>query len=187
MMSYVDMEVVSIICISMIIKTALVMTSCLLFVACSEQQSEDVLEDTAPVEYLKQDPARYTHGLSLFQRYCAACHGKQAEGAPGWPAKDANGQFQPPPLTDKGRTWHHPMHNLVDIISDGTVELGGGMPAWKKYLSRKDIDDILFWIQSQWSREKYAHWYKLNREVEQNRKEYEEFNKSRVGVAPRRD
>lgn len=163
--------------ISTIINTTVAAVLVLLLTACSEQQDESATETRIKIKYLPQDPARYTRGLNLFQSHCAACHGRQAQGAPGWPAKDASGQFRPPPLNDSGITWHHPMHNLVDIITDGTLKFGGGMPAWKEQLSRKDIDDVLFWIQSQWSREKYESWYRLNYEVEQSRKEFEKTRK----------
>lgn len=137
---------------------------------CSEEQQGDAVsvQESAGVQ-LKQDAVRYTRGLKLYQQACAACHGKQGEGAPNWQQRDADGTFLPPPLNGTGHTWHHPMHVLVDIINNGTQRLGGTMPAWKDELSDEQIQDILFWVQSQWPRELYAAWYRNNQEVIGNR------------------
>ncbi|MCG6872392.1 MAG: cytochrome c, partial [Gammaproteobacteria bacterium] len=33
----------------------------------------------------------HARGAGLFQRYCARCHGEQAQGAPDWHQRDAGG------------------------------------------------------------------------------------------------
>jgi mono/diheme cytochrome c family protein len=142
-------------------------------VACEGQQQQpgdalvSVHASTGPE--LKQDALRYTRGLKLYQQTCAACHGKQGEGAANWQQKDADGKFLPPPLNGTGHTWHHPMYMLMDIIKNGTQRLGGNMPPWKGTLSDKQIQDILYWVQSQWPTEIYAAWYNNNLEVIRNR------------------
>ena len=124
----------------------------------------------APVDVtLKQDALRYTQGLKLYQQACSGCHGKQGEGAPGWQQRDKDGKFLPPPLNGRGHTWHHPRAVLLDIINDGTRRLGGNMPAWKDTLSDEQIDNILFWIQSQWDKEIYHAWYRNNQAAELDR------------------
>ena len=157
------------------IKIKYALTIVLLLSGCTEQQDLDVPVKKLRIEYLSTDAQRYTQGLNLFQTHCAACHGNNAQGSPEWPTKDANGNFRPPPLNDKGRTWHHPKNNILDIINNGTISLGGGMPAWKGRLSDQDIEDILYWIQSQWSKQHYEDWYRLNDEFEQSQKEFESY------------
>ena len=114
------------------------------------------------------DPLRYTQGLRLYQQNCASCHGKQGEGTQNWRQRDAEGKFLPPPLNGTGHTWHHPMHILKDIIRNGTVRLGGKMPAMKAKLTEKQIDDILFWVQSQWTDEIYKRWFENDQAVREN-------------------
>jgi mono/diheme cytochrome c family protein len=155
-------------------KTGLIILlfSSLSLVGCEEQQltngeMNSVQASTGPE--LKWDALRYTRGLKLYQQTCAACHGKHGEGAPNWQQKDADGKFLPPPLNGTGHTWHHPMYMLMDIIQNGTQRLGGNMPPWKGTLSDSQIQDILYWIQSQWPTEIYAAWYNNNQEVIRNR------------------
>ncbi len=140
--------------------------------ACSEETQQTEVADkavTVPVHAIpEQDAARYTQGLKLYQKTCSGCHGKQGEGAPGWQQRDKEGKFLPPPLNGSGHTWHHPKSVLLDIINNGTQRLGGNMPALKDKLSAEQIEDILFWIQSQWDKEIYAAWYSNNRAVELN-------------------
>jgi len=149
------------------------LTLLLLFiVGCSDesQQAGSVeTSTTVTVEpVLKTDPVRYTRGLKLYQQTCGACHGKQGEGAPGWQQRDKQGKFLPPPLNGSGHTWHHPKAVLLDIINNGTLRLGGNMPAWKDKLSDDQIEDILFWVQSQWDKEIFQAWYSNNQAVEDN-------------------
>lgn len=117
---------------------------------------------------LTPDADRYTKGLGLYQQTCAACHGRQGEGAVNWQRRDEQGQYKPPPLNGSGHTWHHPKQVLMDIIRNGTVRLGGNMPAWKEKLSDAEIEDILYWVQSQWPQEIYQAWYRNNEEVMRN-------------------
>lgn len=117
-----------------------------------------------------RDPMRYTQGLRLYQQNCAACHGKQGQGDPNWRQRDVQGKFLPPPLNGTGHTWHHPMYVLKDIIRNGTAKFGGNMPAWKDRLTEKQIDLIIFWVQSQWPDEIYRRWQENDRAVRENMK-----------------
>lgn len=147
---------------------------CLLISACSEQTSNQSVNDAGnklsiDAVVFKSDPARYTKGLELYQQNCVTCHGRQGEGAVNWQKRDAQGKFRAPPLNGSGHTWHHPKQVLMDIIHNGTMRLGGSMPSWKDKLTDEQIEDILYWIQSQWPREIYAAWYKNDQEVIRNR------------------
>lgn len=153
------------------LKSLPVMLFVFALVACSDEQHSSLPVEVASstTAVLAKDAVRYTRGLKLYQQTCAACHGRQGEGAPNWQKRDVDGKFLPPPLNGTGHTWHHPMAMLVDIINNGTQRLGGNMPPWKDKLSDAQIQDILFWVQSQWPPEIYAAWYNNNQEVLRNK------------------
>ena len=81
------------------------------------------------------DAKLVARGGEIYKANCVACHGANAEGAPNWSKKGADGKFPPPPLDASGHGWHHPKSALVQTIREGTLKLGGGMPAWKDKLS----------------------------------------------------
>jgi len=99
-------------------------------------------------------------GGQLFQQHCAACHGKQGQGANNWQRRDATGKMPAPPLNGTGHAWHHPSKVLIDVIQNGTQRIGGNMPPWKDKLSEPQIRDIIAWFQSKWSDEIYTAWYR---------------------------
>ena len=90
-----------------------------------------------------------------------------AEGAPNWHQKGADGKFPPPPLDATGHGWHHPKSALVQTIKEGTVKLGGGMPAWKGTLTDDDIEAVLSWIQSRWPEDVYKSWAFMDEKARQ--------------------
>ncbi len=104
------------------------------------------------------DPKLVARGAQLYQANCAACHGANAEGAPNWHVKGPDGKFPPPPLDEKGHGWHHPKTALVQTIKQGTLKLGGGMPAWKDKLTDADIEAVIAWVQSRWPEDIYKNW-----------------------------
>jgi mono/diheme cytochrome c family protein len=55
-------------------------------------------------------------GAKLFQRYCASCHGRAAEGTPGKPSLRDRAVVQAPP------------QELYAILRDGILKRG--MPSW---------------------------------------------------------
>ncbi len=108
------------------------------------------------------DAAQLRHGAQIFAANCAQCHGDQAQGAPDWRTRNAQGQFPPPPLDGSGHTWHHPKKMLVYTIREGTARLGGNMPAWKGRLSEQDIEDVIAWVQSLWPQRVYEAWAEID-------------------------
>lgn len=108
------------------------------------------------------DPAQLARGGELFQQHCAQCHGRQAEGAPNWRTRLANGRFPPPPLNGSGHAWHHPASELKQVIIFGRNE----MPSWNGKLGRQDVDDLVAWFQSRWPDEIYSAWARANQRVE---------------------
>ena len=104
------------------------------------------------------DAKLVARGGEVYKVHCAACHGANAEGAPNWSKKGPDGKLPPPPLDASGHGWHHPKSALVQTIKEGTIKLGGGMPAWKATLTDDDIEAVLAWIQSRWPEEIYKSW-----------------------------
>lgn len=109
------------------------------------------------------DFLKMKRGGKLFQQYCAACHGKKAEGAVNWQQRDKDGKFPAPALNGTAHAWHHPTSVLMDVINNGTQRIGGNMPPWKDKLTEAQIRDIIAWFQAKWSDEIYAVWYRNNK------------------------
>ncbi|WP_211331984.1 c-type cytochrome [Inmirania thermothiophila] len=112
---------------------------------------------------LRSDFARVMRGARVFQQHCAACHGRTAQGSPDWRRRGPDGRFPPPPLDGSGHAWHHPTAVLREVIREGTVKDGGGMPAWKGRLDEGQIDDVIAWIQSRWPEPVYRRWQEIER------------------------
>jgi mono/diheme cytochrome c family protein len=94
-------------------------------------------------------------GSKVYRQYCAACHGRQAEGAPNWVKPDADGFYPPPPLNGTAHAWHHPYPQLVKTIAEGTQ---GKMPAWKDRLNKDEIASVIAYFQSRWPDRGYELW-----------------------------
>lgn len=135
----------------------------------SGQQATGTQSSQVKVPSRNSDFQQVLRGARIFQQNCATCHGKLAQGAPNWRQRDEEGKYPAPPLNGDGHTWHHPMNVLVSTIKNGTIPLGGSMPAWGDKLSEQEIQDVLAWVQAQWPDEIYARWYQRNQEAE-NRK-----------------
>ncbi len=108
------------------------------------------------------DAAKVARGFEVYKAHCAGCHGAKAEGAPNWHQRGPDGRFPAPPLDGTGHAWHHPRAALVRTIRDGTVRLGGSMPAWGDRLSEADIEAVIAWFQSLWPEEIYRNWQALD-------------------------
>ena len=104
------------------------------------------------------DPAVIVAGASLYQRHCAECHGKNAEGDASWRQRDADGKYPPPPLNGRGHAWHHSKQRLIEMIAEGSGPRGA-MPAWQGKLSQKEMESIVAWLQAQWPDMIYDAWY----------------------------
>ena len=137
-----------------------ILISSALLLSCDDKVKEvSLISAKKPVIKRDINFMAFSRGLKLYQKNCASCHGKNAEGTPDWRKTDSDNMFPPPPLNGTGHTWHHPTKVLVNIIKNGTAKIGGKMPAWKNKLSEQEINDILTWIKAQWSDEIYAAWY----------------------------
>jgi len=149
-----------------------IVTMGLLLQACSEPPAP-VAEKNAVAEIVKpakvftrtQDVAQLARGGKIFQQNCAQCHGVNAEAAPNWHKPGPDGKNPPPPLNGTAHAWHHPMPALKYTIREGTLAIGGNMPAWKDKLSEQDIEDVIAWFQAKWPDELWQVWAKNNARV----------------------
>jgi len=85
-------------------------------------------------------------GEKIYARACAGCHGANLKGQAGW----RNNRTLAPAHDASGHTWHHPDYLLVQLVRDGTVRMGGTMPAFGDTLSERDILAVLSFIKSRW-------------------------------------
>ena len=140
----------------------------LLLVACGEvdkpvaQKAIVPAMQSTPMPKREHDIAQIVRGAAVFKQNCASCHGANGEGAANWRQRDANDKFPPPPLNGDGHSWHHPMKALRHTIRNGTLAIGGSMPAWKEKLSDADTDAVIAWFQSKWPEQAYAAWYDID-------------------------
>lgn len=96
-------------------------------------------------------------GEALYDANCRSCHG----GATGGQMMDI-----PPTHNANGHTWHHPDCQLIDVVLNGSGEMGEmmrrmmgvpedtpRMPAFKGKLSEEDVEAILAYIKTWWTEE----------------------------------
>lgn len=124
---------------------------------------------TAPVRPVV-DPALLARGARLFQENCATCHGANAQGAPNWQQRGADGKYPAPPLNGTGHDWHHPLAALKATVRNGTLMIGGSMPPWRDKLSDADIEATIAWLQSLWPDEIYAAWKRMDEQAGQKQR-----------------
>nr|WP_240611024.1 cytochrome c [Oceaniglobus ichthyenteri] len=94
-------------------------------------------------------------GRQIYADQCAACHGAELEGQPGWRSPLPSGRLPAPPHDASGHTWHHPDDVLFRIVREGTAAVVGGgyesdMPGFADVLSDADIRAVLDYIKSTW-------------------------------------
>lgn len=106
-------------------------------------------------------------GRQVYVRHCQTCHGIAGKGQPGdWRQRKPNGLYPPPPLDDTAHAWHHPTEVLRQAIKSGSPPDMGDMPAWEGTLSEAEIEDVIVYIKSLWSKEIYQHWLEIERNTE---------------------
>ncbi|MEO8065020.1 MAG: cytochrome-c oxidase, cbb3-type subunit III [Pseudomonadota bacterium] len=104
--------------------------------AANAQRIEHTLAPFAPREVrdLMTDPVALTVGRNLFLNNCAACHGSDGGGAPGFPN-----------LTDNDWLWGGDPDTVVATIANGRM---GVMPAWGDALGASGVEDVLDYVYS---------------------------------------
>ncbi|HTU67597.1 MAG TPA: cytochrome-c oxidase, cbb3-type subunit III [Steroidobacteraceae bacterium] len=83
---------------------------------------------------LVRDPAAMTIGRNLFLNNCAACHGSDGGGAPGFPN-----------LTDRDWLYGGDADTVFASIANGR---NGVMPAWGGILGERGVTDVLDYVFS---------------------------------------
>ena len=105
-------------------------------------------------------------GKIVYQTNCVSCHRINLAGAENWKEMDEDGHRKAPPLNGTGHTWHHDDKTLHAIIKYGLAKLvnnyEGKMIGFGDKLSDKEIDSVLAYIKSFWSKENYEYQLKLN-------------------------
>lgn len=86
------------------------------------------------LEQLAQDPDAMGEARSLFASGCAACHGSDARGAPGFPN-----------LTDGDWLYGNSPDALLATIGGGRL---GMMPAWQAALTDAGVEEVVAYVQS---------------------------------------
>ena len=106
-------------------------------------------------------------GKIAYENNCVSCHMINLAGAENWRGLDEDGHRKAPPLNGTGHTWHHDDKTLHSIIKYGLANLidgyEGKMMGFKDNLSDKDIDSVLAYIKSYWSKDKYEHQINLSK------------------------
>jgi len=83
---------------------------------------------------LSGDAVALNLGRNLFLNNCAACHGSDGAGAPGFPN-----------LTDHDWLWGGDAETIRTTISEGRA---GVMPAWGEVLGARGVEDVLDYVFS---------------------------------------
>lgn len=112
----------------------------------------------AALHVFPRDSATRASGRALYDANCAACHGENLEGQPGWQRSGADGRFPAPPHDATGHTWHHSDADLIAYITLGGEEalarmgvtFDSGMPGYGDVLGAGEIVEILDYIKSRW-------------------------------------
>ena len=109
----------------------------------------------APDRPLALDSEQVEAGRAIYQQYCASCHGRSGEGAPGWREPNEQGDLPPPPHDETGHTWRHSDADLYRMISKGwrdpfnkTESLT--MPAFDEILTSEEIRAVITYLKTLW-------------------------------------
>jgi cytochrome c oxidase cbb3-type subunit 3 len=81
---------------------------------------------------LAADPEAMGTARTLYANYCAACHGSDARGGPGFPN-----------LTDQDWLWGGEPELVLGSISGGRI---GAMPGWEAVLGTTGVDEVTAYV-----------------------------------------
>lgn len=103
-------------------------------------------------------PEEVAQGRQIYEQYCAACHGLQGEGAPGWKKPDEKGEMPPPPHDETGHTWRHSDRMLFEMIAEGWRHPFNKsdrltMPAFENILTDQEIRAVIEYLRTLWTEE----------------------------------
>jgi mono/diheme cytochrome c family protein len=95
-------------------------------------------------------------GLTVYQKYCASCHGAKLEGQPNWRMRKPDGKLPTPPHDKSGHSWHHPDEQLFLLTKKGLRPplapdgYKSDMPAFGNILTDAEIWAVLAFIKHSW-------------------------------------
>lgn len=115
-----------------------------------------VLTNSAVAEKRWFSDAQIDKGETIFQQNCASCHGAKAEGSAGW--QQASGEKAAPPLDGSANTRNKSIEQLLEVIRQGSIQIGGSMPAFKHALSEREMLQTVAYFQSKWPDKVYQKW-----------------------------
>jgi mono/diheme cytochrome c family protein len=101
------------------------------------------------------DPIFVAEGQEIYASTCAACHGADGEGQPGWETASAANPLAPP-HDGTGHTWQHPDTALFELTKTGLSTVAcrtlnsEAMPKFGETLSDEQIVAVLSYIKSRW-------------------------------------
>ncbi len=102
------------------------------------------------------DPEMVAWGRQIYDQSCAACHGPEGEGVPGWQERNQWGELPPPPHDSTGHTWRHSDGMLYRMVRDGwrdpfnrTERLT--MPPFGDVLSPEEIRAVITYVKTWWT------------------------------------
>ena len=157
-------------------KKYLVFIVLVILTACSQEKSESPIKTATPGGVLNQIPSfaaiemekppalippddpRFPiepdpAGKAIYEANCAECHGINGEGQfPDDPYKpNEAGLIGAPPHNSDGHTWHHPDHQLFEVVHRGrSFEGFQPMPAFGDKLTEEEIFVVLAYIKTFW-------------------------------------
>jgi mono/diheme cytochrome c family protein len=129
---------------------ALWIVALLIFFVRVNARSDGVAADRAD----PNDAQLVAQGQQIYATRCAACHGANLEGQPGWP-EPQNGVMPASPLDARGIAWQQDDRWLFTTIKEGgqaTTPPGvtSFMPEFAGSLSDEQIWAVLAYIKSTW-------------------------------------
>jgi len=103
-------------------------------------------------------PSGVAQGRQIYEQYCAACHGRQGEGAANWKKPDEKGEIPPPPHDETSHTWRHSDAMLFKMIADGWRHPFNKsdrltMPAFGKQMTAQEIQSVIDYLKTLWTEE----------------------------------
>lgn len=142
--------------------------------ACSP--TEDLAGDADVIAPAVVGSETYESGQTLYMTHCAACHGANGEGQfPDAPLEpDSTGRYGAPPHNSAGHTWHHDDDLLIQIIREGGMgdpQNFYDMPAFESTLSAEEMEPVLAYIKTFWTRDEQANQAAATRLIRQQNAE----------------
>lgn len=141
---------------AVVLATAVVAVAALLRPA-TEEPAPALVQEAVPVAAVAAvEHERLAQGKSLYQQYCAACHGALVSAGDSWRRLADRDQLPAPPHDDRGQTWQHPHWQLMEMIRGGVAPFepegwAADMPAFEDELSEEQVLAVLAYIRSHWS------------------------------------